>query len=355
MDNIHGGDIYTYQGMLDFSANISPLGPDPRVIEAMKESLAKIGTYPDVNCTKLREAIGKREQVAPEHILCGNGAADLIFSIALALKPKKALLLAPSFAEYAQALQTVDCEITYHHLKEEQGFRLTRDLFSHLKKELDIIFICSPNNPTGSLVEQKLLEELLEYCEKQKVILVVDECFLDFLEQPEKSTMKSFLQSKVLLILKAFTKMYALPGVRLGYAMAGDSTILKRIEAVRQPWSVSVVAQAGGIKALEDENWPKQVRTYIQEERKYLCQQFQILGVTYYEPAANYIFLKSEQDLFTCLKEKQILIRDCGNYEGLEKGYYRIAVRTHEENQRLIQGLGEIYQRGVTNRWQKQL
>ena len=162
----HGGDIYTNEGLVDFSANINPLGPGEKVMEALKKSLENVTAYPDPKCRALREAAAKKEATVSEHIICGNGAADLIYTMVLAEKPKRALLCTPSFSEYEKALRTVDCRIRFHERKEEEGFALTRRYLDELTEDLDMIFLCSPDNPTGQCVEESLLLEIVETCEK---------------------------------------------------------------------------------------------------------------------------------------------------------------------------------------------
>lgn len=346
MEGVHGGDIYTYEPKIDFSANINPLGPGRRVIEAMQKSIMEADHYPDVSCRKLRRCLMEAEKVPIEYILCGNGAADLIFDLVLSEKPKKALLAIPSFSEYEQALQTVGCEVIYYRMEEEDGFCLKENYLDCLTEEVDMIFLCSPNNPTGQMPDRELLASILERCRKNQIRMVMDECFIDFTENPEENSMKKYLKTKELVILKAFTKFYALPGIRLGYALTSDSALLERIGESRQPWSVSVVAQAGGIASLKEKDLPETVRSYIAKERRYLTREFTRLGIRYYPPAANYILFQSDRDLFTLLKRKGYLIRDCANYEGLSKGYYRIAVRRHTENTLLVKALGEIFEMG---------
>lgn len=346
MEGIHGGDIYTYEPKIDFSANINPLGPPKRVIEAIQKSILLSDHYPDVSCRKLRRSLMEAEQVPVESILCGNGAADLIFQLVLSEKPKRAVLAVPAFAEYEQALETAGCEILYYRMKEETGFQIQRDYLDFLTEDVDMIFLCTPNNPTGQMPKRELLLAILERCRENHIRMVMDECFIDFTDHPEESSMKEYLKAEELVILKAFTKFYALPGIRLGYALTSDLALIERMKKSRQPWSVSVPAQAGGIASLEEKDLPETVRAYVKRERNYLTQELSKLGIRFYPPAANFILLYSHKDLYHLLKERGYLIRDCSNYEGLTKGYYRIAVRRHTENKLLIKALGEIVRAG---------
>lgn len=341
--HIHGGNIYQYKNCLDFSANCNPLGTPGSVIEAAAESLHHIHEYPRVGCTPLREAIGKYEGVSPDGIICGNGAADLIFSLCRAIKPKRALIPAPTFAEYEQALESVDCTVEYYFLKEERSFKIQTDFLDAVHKELDVIFLCNPNNPTGLLTERNFLQKLLAKCRELDILLVVDECFLDFVEVPEAYTLKEELvQNENLFLLKAFTKRYAMAGIRLGYGLTGSRMLLEKMESVTQPWNVSTVAQAAGIAALKEQDYVEKGRQLVFREAAYLRRELSFIGLLVFPSQANYLFFKGPEDFFDSCVEEGILIRDCSNYPGLSKGYYRIAVKTHKENKRLVEAFTKI-------------
>ena len=183
--HVHGGNIYTYKNCLDFSANCNPLGTPESVKQAVRDSLEQIKDYPQVGYQPLKEAIAAYEEVESEHIICGNGAAEIVFSLCHALKPKKALLPGPTFAEYEQALVSVDCKVEHVLLKEEHGFALQEDFVNWLHKDLDIVFLCNPNNPTGIYIDRDLLFRILRICREMEIFLVVDQCFLDFIKEPE--------------------------------------------------------------------------------------------------------------------------------------------------------------------------
>ena len=182
--HIHGGNIYTYQNCLDFSANCNPLGTPESVKKAVQESLDKIKDYPQVGYAPLRDALGEYEDMDPEHIICGNGAAELIFSLCQAVRPKRALVPIPTFAEYEQALVSVGCQVEHVLLREEDTFHMQENFLDWLHKDLDIVFLCNPNNPTGILTDREFLFRVLRYCREMEILLVVDECFLDFVREP---------------------------------------------------------------------------------------------------------------------------------------------------------------------------
>lgn len=339
----HGGDIYTYKNMLDFSANINPLGTPAAVIEAACKGVNDSANYPDPLCRELIQAIAGQEGVETEQVICGNGAADLIFGLCLALKPQKALLLAPSFYEYEQALRAVGCDIRYHYLKEEDDFHLKEDYLDALNDDIDIAFLCNPNNPTGIPTNKSFLLEVLARCREKDIFFVADECFNDFLAEPERYSLKDQLEeNKNFFILKAFTKIYAMAGLRLGFGLTDHQALLAKIKQCTQPWSVSIPAQKAGIAAIKEEKYVKTTLQLIKKERAYLRDALQNAGYFVYDSAANYLFFKGPASLYADCLNKRIVLRDCGNYEGLKKGFYRIAVKKHEDNERLIETLQSL-------------
>ena len=349
----HGGDVYRYKGCIDFSANCNPLGTPESVIRAAAKSAARMADYPDVHCQELKGALAVYEGVGQEQLCLGNGAAEVIFSLCLAVRPQKALVPAPTFAEYEQALASVGCEVVHVFLKEEKGFCIDEEFVQAIRRERPrMVFLCNPNNPTGVLTSRGSLLQILDACEKTGSLLVLDECFNDFIRDREAYTMKAYLSDHpALFILKAFTKRYAMAGIRLGYGLSADLDLLDRLETVTQPWNVSSLAQAAGVAALKEEDYVEKGRRLIWEEKEYLRKRLTDLGYRLYDSQANYVFFYSGRPLWEACKERGVLIRDCSNYPGLGEGYYRIAVRTHEENLKLIQVLENIREGGTA--WQE--
>lgn len=341
--HIHGGDIYSREFEMDYSVNINPLGIPKSVREAAERGVALAEHYPDVQCRTLKRAIQAKEGVPIEAIICGNGAAELIFSLVLGMRPSKALLAAPGFAEYEQALEAAGCEISYYQLRAENDFRVKEDFLDRITDELDILFLCNPNNPTGIAYPGEFLKKVLYKCRDCGVRLVMDECFIEFMDNPGEATMRPFLEeNKHLFLLKAFTKTYAMAGLRLGYGLCMDTKLLAAMERVTQPWNVSIPAQMAGTAALKETCYVEAARNLIREERRYLSENLKSLGMKVYEAAANYIFFKGPLDLKERCQNAGILIRDCSNYHSLEEGYFRVAVRTRQENEKLIQKMRQI-------------
>lgn len=242
MELVHGGDWAGYRARfghdaLDFSANVSPLGLPQGVADAIVAALPTADRYPDPLCRELRTALGRAEQLPEPWILCGNGAADLIYRLVWALKPRRALLPAPTFAEYAAALESVGCEVKRKTLHEADDFAVTEAFVQAVNQSIDLVFLCQPNNPTGQITPPELVQRLVRRCADCGAVLVVDECFLDFLQQRDALTAKPLLQTAPnLVILKAFTKLYAMAGVRLGYALCANTALLAKMQAAGQPW-----------------------------------------------------------------------------------------------------------------------
>ena len=350
MDNlIHGGDIYSRKNnktefILDFSANINPFGMPASVKEAIVDNINCYSNYPDPLCRELRKAIAHYEKISSEYILCGNGAADLIFKISLALKPKKGLIIAPTFAEYEQSLNLVDCDIRYYNVNEKDDFYIKQDILNYITPELDIMFICNPNNPTGIPLIKADMINIINKCRDNNVIVVVDECFIDFLVNEEEYSVSAELKSNDrLIILKAFTKIYAMAGIRLGYLMCSNTNIIDKIASIGQPWSVSTVAIKCGIAALTEKEYVTKTKEYINQNREYLISELKKLGYRVFNSEANYVLFSTKNiSIKQKLEERGILIRSCSNYRNLNDSFFRIAVKSRENNIYLINCLKEI-------------
>ena len=334
---VHGGDIQTYIDRygfapLDLSANINPFGIPDAVCAAMHRAVDNCTQYPDPFCRAARQAIGAREGVNPDFLYCGNGAADLIYRLALALRPRRALLPAPTFAEYAAALETVDCDVQRFLLREKNDFAVTDGFVDAIDDSTDAVFLCQPNNPTGQVTPLVMVQKLLRRCADCGAVLVVDECFLDFLAAREALTAKTVLRDAPnLIILKAFTKLYAMAGVRLGYALCSDAALLDKMRAAGQPWAVSGLAQAAGLAALEETAYADSVRTLIADQRPRLAAGLRALGLRVVDGQANYLLFRAPADFGAKLRRHGAVVRGCGNYPGLDETWYRTAVRTQKK------------------------
>ncbi len=334
----HGGYVYDSKIEYDFSANLNLLGMPESVKNVLISSVDEWVKYPDPFCRSLTEKIALKEKTYSESIVCGNGAADLIYRIVYAVKPKNAVICTPTFSEYEKALNECGCMVKKHYLIPENNFGLDFQILDKLDDSIDIIFLCSPNNPTGVIIESSVLKMISEKCLEKNIILVCDECFLDLTENAESHSIKRFLNSNI-IILKAFTKTYAMAGLRLGYAVFGDVEMAEKVRKIGQYWSVSAPAQIAGITALSEIDYIKKSVKEISKEREFLISELLKLGFTVYPSSTNFILFHCNVRLDDILKNEKILIRNCENYDGLEYGYFRIAVRTRTENEKLISAI----------------
>ena len=334
--NPHGGDIYGGNVRLDFSANTNPFGTPQGIVDAITQALPEMHRYPDPYCRKLTKAISEFESVPKDYILCGNGAAELIYAYFEAVNPKTAVELAPTFSEYSLGLQRIGRTMRRYALRQENGFALDDGFMDFLSKNKpEAVFLCNPNNPTGKTIDPVLMDEILQLCKKEKIRLFVDECFLDLCDGGE-SLKDRLADNPQLFILKAFTKSYGMAGVRLGYCLSADRDLLARMSKAVQPWNVSSLAQAAGVAALQEGEFLRKTKKLIRTERAWLKKELEVLGFRVCESQVNYLLFQGPMDLHTRLKEQGIAIRNCDNYYGLGPGWFRIAVRLHEENAELI-------------------
>ena len=367
MEFEHGGNWADYEEIcgeeiLDFSANVSPFGLPENVREAASASFKNAYRYPDPECRDLRNAIADKYGLRSEHLLCGNGAADLIYRIAYAVRPRRAIVPAPDFSEYEKALQQVGCEIEYWEWMRGDG-TIEKWLYNGRKvltiesdkiqtcvvpvsdlsddtltEDLDMIILSNPNNPSGCLYMPTFLRTLVAECEQKQILLVVDECFMDFVDSARTYSLLEFVADcRNLIVIRAFTKFYGMAGLRLGWCATSNADLIAGMKKAGPPWSVSIPAQAAGMAALTEESYSDKLRVYISAERQQLQSGLRGLGFQVISGTANYIlFYTDRTDLAQLLLERGIAIRDCSNYVGLGPGWYRVAVRLREENERLL-------------------
>lgn len=339
MELNHGGDWASFQEKygklpLDFSASTTPLPMPEGMRAAVIRSLDRADRYPDPLCRELTAALGKKHRLSPDHILCGAGAADLLFRLVQAKRPRRALIVEPTFSGYEEALQTAGCQVERFFLRKEDGFTLTEDLLPHITPGLDMLFLCSPNNPTGRSVPAKLLENIQERCRQRGTLLVLDACFEDFLPGPPQTGP---------FVLHSFTKWYPMAGLRLGYAVCPDAELLEEMRRQGPPWAVSAPTQAAGLAALEEQAYSQKLAALIWEQRPRLAAGLATLGCRVIPGEANFLlFFCPDTGLDRELEKKGILIRNCSNFPGLGSGWYRAAVRAGEENRALLRAMREV-------------
>ncbi len=339
--NPHGGDVYAAPVELDYSANTNPLGVPPAVIAAAASALEKADRYPDPYCRALVKAISEAEGVKPEFILCGNGASELIFAFCAAAKVKKAAALAPTFSEYASALALFGGETVLYPLRREQGFLPGEGFLEWLGGEKpEAVFLCNPNNPTGRLFPHDLIMDVITLCKQIGARLFVDECFLELAHDGE--SLKGLLADfPGLFLLRAFTKSYGMAGLRLGYCFSSNSALLARMAELTPPWDVSAPAQAAGVAALGEGEFLRRAKELIDRERPRMKAALEAMSLWVCPSDVNYLLFRGPESLLGDMRQRGIALRDCANFPGLGPGWYRIAVRREEENDRLLAALRE--------------
>ncbi len=354
LNNNHGGNIYEAarkyclreEEILDFSSNINPLGISNKVFRALKDNLKDVVKYPDSDSAKLREAIGKYHSINPENIIVGNGATELIHYIPRMLISKKVLIPVPTFSEYEAASIASGAKVKYLRLKEDSGFGLDEKALNKALNSVDMFFLCNPNNPTGQLLPKKSVIKIADSAEKRGVVIVLDEVFIDYNEK--ESLISDAVKIKNLIVLRAFTKFFAMPGLRLGY-LAANSLLIKRLNERRPPWPVNSLAQAAGIISLSDKAYIKDGISYVKKESGFLLKELsKIDGLLPFPSSTNFILVKIKNDginvkkLYNILAKKGILIRDCSNF-ALSERFFRIAVKKRDKNKRLLNELRNIF------------
>lgn len=332
----HGGNVLGQDIICDFSANLNPLGMPESVRNALEKSILQWEKYPDPFCRKLVKKLAEKENFPPEKIVCGNGAADLIFRIAETVKPQNAVVCAPSFSEYSKALKQNGCKISQYFLSEKNGFALDEKILDMLDENAQMLVLCTPNNPTGQTINGELLRKICEKCEANNIMFLCDECFIDFTENAARA--ERFMNPKV-IVLKAFTKIFAMAGLRLGYVLFGDEALAENVRKNGQFWSVSAPAQIAGEAAFDEKDYLPKTLELIKTERGYLTEKLQSFGFKVYPSEANFILFYTKLPLDEMLLRQKILIRSCENFNGLTNGYFRIAVRSHEENIMLVKAI----------------
>ena len=357
----HGGDIYRNKVNIDFSVNLSPL-PLPEasanvINTAMHKGLRDSSKYPDPEQTSVRRALTALDNVDFDCIYAGSGASELIMACVRAVNPTTVLLALPCYTGYIHVIDSLSChgtdhrisgsggkspQITKYFLKKENGFRLTEDILEYMTRDTDIMFLTDPWNPTGLNIPDVLLTAILDRAEENDIWVLLDQSFLplsDKAEEPEAfSTAELINRYSRLFIIRSYTKLFSLPGIRMGYMLSSKDNI-SIIRKQLPEWNLSSVAASAMTACAEtakNTSYITDNTVMIKKERKYLSSELKRLGFTVYNSNTAFILLNAEYDLYSSLLEHGILIRDCSDCEGLGKGFYRVAVKDHTSNALLI-------------------
>ncbi len=331
--------------IIDFSANINPLGYPPWLKETIIKEFDSVLNYPDIDSFDLVSELSKYHDVDKSSIVVGNGSTEFIYSIPLAFKPPKALIVTPAFSEYEKGLRMAGAEVSYFQADEKSDFSVDIDCFcKRLEEGFDIVYLCNPANPTGVLISKDELCRVIACAGKTGTLVVIDEAFIDFVE--EESVKKEILKFSNLIVLRSMTKFFGIPGLRIGYVIAAPSCAAKMKEK-SIPWTVNSLAQKAALKALIDGDYIKATRQYILTERKFLRNALnEISGLNAFKSAANFLLVRidvevdlNSTNIRDCLAKEGILIRDCSTFQGMGDRYFRVAVKKHKQNVILIEKL----------------
>ena len=348
---MHGGNVYAFarsrdlspEQVLDFSASINPLGWPRGVAKAYRQALTRVAHYPEPYAETLTKALARYHDLDPQAVLVGNGSTQLIYVLARMLAPRRALIVAPTFSEHAVALQRSGVQ-TDHIILRPPSFTLSVErLQKTLAQGYDVLVLTNPNSPTGTLIPRTELEQVARMCHHVQTRLVVDETFVDWVE--DESLKRQAEHSPHVIVLRSLTKFFALPGLRVGYAI-GQSQLIARLRTHLEPWSVNSVAQDVARTCLQDAAFPRRSRAFMERERSWLSAQLMTIeGLRPFPSHANFLLVQVTQigvsaaEVVRRLAEENLLVRDCGNFVGLGKHFFRVAVRTRSENRRLLAAL----------------
>ena len=349
IDRIHGGNCLK-RNIIDFSVNTNPLGLPKGLPDIISKNTDCVLRYPDPSSERLKRKLAALHAVGPRNIVIGNGSIELIYLVPRALKIKKALIITPTFSEYEFAIKSNGSMPTFFSTSEEDGFKIDCGKLAERLPRCDALFLCNPNNPTGSMLYSDDVLYLSRLCRKHKSLLILDEAFIEFTEQTKSAAIISeAVKSRSLVILRSLTKFFAIPGLRLGYVI-GHKNMIDKIVKLQYPWNVNGPAQLAGEKVLADKGYIDRTRLFVANERQYMFERLSsIKGLKAYQSSANFILCKlqdapihSSIELARRLLLKGIYIRACGNFRGLSNRFFRVSVKKRADNDRLINSIENV-------------
>jgi threonine-phosphate decarboxylase len=337
------------QEILDFSSSVNPLGPSKRALDAAKVAFSQIAAYPDSNSNELRQVIASHFGIKKDNIVVGNGSTELMYLFAEVFMRKgdRAVMPAPTFGEYASAVCKTGESIKF--VKLGKAFTIEPESFKRDIIGAKLVFLCNPNNPTSMLISQEILKDIIETSLAQNTLVFLDEDFLEFVEDEKSLSMINKIDKYPnLFVLRSFTKIYGLTGLRVGYGIANPE-IINVLSCAKIPWNVNCIAQAAAVAALKDERHLHVTLELIRKEKAWLMGEFgKFSGFKFTEPDANFFFIDVRKSGFKAAKLKNemlkqgILIRDCTSFKGLDEFYIRVAVKTHQENEKMLSAFKRI-------------
>lgn len=338
---IYSAGLHFDPKVIDFSSNVNPLGYPTSVKSNLKKTSKIISIYPDSNSAQLRDKLERYLKIRQDQIIIGNGATELIYNFCKAFLGKKRILVAvPTFGEYEAAARLEGAKVSYFKTMD-----LNQDIDEFVKEipKNHCVFICNPNNPTGVLTSQENMLKVLKSSQKNSVLVFVDECFIE-MSNPKESLISRLDNFNNLFILRSMTKSFGLAGLRVGYGL-GSRGMIRILSSIKIPWNVSGLAQTLAIKALSSKSHIEKTRKLIEKERKFLRDSISKDKFLCYDSQANFFLIKSRMEskiLQKKLLKKNILVRDCSSFKGLDDKFIRVAVRTRYENQKLVRELNKL-------------
>ncbi|HIT90050.1 MAG TPA: aminotransferase class I/II-fold pyridoxal phosphate-dependent enzyme [Candidatus Merdenecus merdavium] len=359
--HFHGSDIEKVEKVfgikkdhiVNFSTNVNPLGFSPLMRKELVNHIDVITSYPDREYSSLRSAIANYTGSVQDHIFVGNGSTELISLFLQTAKPKKAIILGPTYSEYEREISLGGGSFSYFFLKEKDHFVLQTDLLiEELKAHVDLLVMCNPNNPTSSSIDQNDMRLILDVCQQRDIHVIVDETYVEFThERDEISCVPLTKEYPQLIIIRGVSKFFASPGLRLGYAITSNLNLMKTMETLRNPWSVNSLADLAGTIMFSDKEFIQDTKRYIIRERNRMVEALSKLqNIKVYKPTANFILFKilkdsiTSQDVFQHCIQNSFLVRDCSSFESLGERFIRFCVLKEEDNSRLLHCLTEILQ-----------
>lgn len=354
--HIHGGNLWAAaqdygvspRELLDYSANINPLGPVPEVYETIKANLDTILHYPDPHCLAVKEALSRWTGLDAGNIVMGNGAAEIIYLLMATLKPERVLIPAPTFSEYEAAVLVAGGSVADFLLPEENKYRLDVEALARKIPGADMVVLCNPNNPTGHLLTREEVLYVVREAAKYQVFVLVDEAFIDFVAEKDNYSVAGQVEEfSNLFVSYSLTKFLGIPGLRLGTGLA-NRRLIRDLTERKDPWNVNCLAQLAGVVSFENVEHLQESKLLVQREKDYLWEELRkIKGMEPFYPSVNYILIKltagwNSKSLQRELAPFRIMVRDCASFKNMNDTYIRVAVKDRKSNARLLEALKAI-------------
>ena len=329
--------------ILDFSSNTSPAGMPSSVKSAIKKRIDEMEHYPDADSLSLISSLKKYTGLSDSNIVVGNGAIEILYNFCTVFLSKKHVLIPiPTFSEYESASKLTDCKFTFF-----KTMNLSEDIDSFISQipKNGCVFVCNPNNPTGTILSKTQLTKIISSAKTKSSFVFIDECFIELVPESDQSIINLVKKYDNLFVLRSLTKSFGLAGIRIGYGVS-SKIIIDILKKIKIPWSVNALAQEAGIIAIKNKSHLKKSKSIIKNELNFLKKKIaEIPGFEIHDSSTNFILIKTKNNstkLQKKLLKHKILIRDCKNFRGLNNHYIRIAVKSHKDNLKLVTAMEDV-------------